>query len=331
MTLPSTTHPGDVPVGSPPEPSRARGLSRKGALPKRTGSLSARRRRRVVGAVVMLTPAALLALVFFAAPVALVFVRSFSSAPLIGDGRFVGLDNYRRLLDDHSFRRALVFGLEFTALATLLVLPGAYALGVLVRRGRRFVGFFRGVYLVPFVIGLSTLSYMALLEFRPGYGSVNQLLAALGLSNGETAWLLSPGLALCAATLVTAWAAVGFGMVLFMTAMQSVPDELLEAARVDGASWWQRERLVILPMIKRTLALVSVTTVAGNLLAFSQFYILTQGGPGTSTATPVIIAYKTAIQQFRLGYASAMSIVLLVIIAVLSAAQLALLRGGRDA
>ncbi|WIB65545.1 sugar ABC transporter permease [Curtobacterium sp. MCBD17_040] len=288
----------------------------------------ARARRRWLRPLAFLAPALALSLVFFVAPLVSVVYQSLTSAPLIGNGTFVGVTNYVSLLTDSTFLGALGFGAAFTVIASVLIIVGAYGLALIVRRKRRGTGVLRAIYLLPFVIGLSTLSYMALLEFRPQYGSFNQVLHSVGLGNGNTAWLLHPGSALFAVALVSAWASVGFGMILIMSSMQAVPEETIEAARVDGAGWLQREWFVVFPMVKRTVALVSITTVAGSLLAFTQFFILTQGGPGTTTSTPVIIAYKTAIAQFHLGYASAISVVLLVIIAVLTVVQFRLFRVG---
>lgn len=288
----------------------------------------ARARRRWLRPAAFLAPALVLSLVFFVAPLISVLFQSLTNAPLLGDGDFVGLANYLTLMSDTTFLGALGFGAAFTAIASALIIVGAYGLALIVRRPRRGTSALRAIYLLPFVIGISTLSYMALLEFRPQYGSFNQVLAAVGLGTGDTPWLLHPGTALFAVALVSAWASVGFGMILIMSSMQAVPEETIEAARVDGAGWFQREWFIVLPMIKRTVALVSITTVAGSLLAFTQFFILTQGGPGTTTSTPVIIAYKTAIAQFHLGYASAISVVLLLIIAVLTVVQFRLFRVG---
>lgn len=278
--------------------------------------------------VALLAPASALAIVFFVTPIVVVVWNSLTDTPLIGTGTFVGLANYVALASDPTFLQSMRFGAAYTAISSVIVVVSSYVLGIVARFRHRAAPVLRSFYLLPYVIGISTLSYMALLEFRPGYGSINQLLDALGLTDGQTTWLIRPGLALWAVSLVTAWASVGFGMVLLMSSMQAVPHEVLEAARVDGAGWLTRERLVVMPMVRRSLALVSITTVAGNFLAFTQFFILTQGGPGTQTATPVIVAYKTTIQHFHLGYASAISVVLLVVVALLSAAQFGLLRAG---
>jgi multiple sugar transport system permease protein len=275
---------------------------------------------------VLLSPVVALALLFFVAPLGFVVYQSLRDAPLLGPSTFTGLDNYRTLLRDTSFLRSLRFAGLFTLVAAPLIVVAGYALGVLMRARRRLAGLFRALYLVPYVVGLTTLSYMAVLELQPGHGGVNQVLRLLGLTDGSTAWLIRPGTAIAAVTALSAWYSVGLGMLLFMTAMHNVPAELIEAARVDGAGWWTRERAVIFPLVRPTVALVSITTVSGSFLAFTQFFILTQGGPGTSTSTPVIIAYKDALQQFRLGYACALSLVILLLVAGLSVAQFYLFR-----
>jgi multiple sugar transport system permease protein len=280
-----------------------------------------RRGGRWLKPLLLLAPALILAGVFFLAPLVSVVFLSLRDEPLLGDGTFVGFENYIKLASDSVFLNSLGFGAVFTAVTSVVIVVGAYVLALIVRRRRKLTGLLRTLYLLPFVVGLSTLSYMALLEFRPGYGTLNQLLESLHLTDGNTTWLLHPSTAVPAVALVSAWASVGFGMILTMSAMQSIPTETIEAARVDGTTWLQRERLIVFPMVQKTVALVSITTVAGSLLAFTQFFVLTQGGPGTSTSTPVIIAYKTAIDQFRLGYASAISVVLLVIIGILTIVQ----------
>jgi multiple sugar transport system permease protein len=284
-------------------------------------ALRRKRRRSVRIGLLLLSPALALGTLFFVVPVAFVVYQSLTDAPLLGSAKFVGLDNYRKLLADDDFRHAIIFSGSFTLIGAPMNVLIGYALGVLMRGSRRLAAIFRGVYLVPFVVGLATLSYMAVLELQPGYGGVNEVLKGLHITNGGTAWLIQPGLALVAVAVLSTWFSCGLGMILFMTAMQGVPTELIEAARVDGAGWWARERQIIFPLVRRTLALVSITTVSGYFLAFTQFYILTHGGPGTSTSTSVILTYRTALQEFRLGYASAMSMTLLILIATLSVAQ----------
>ena len=167
---------------------------------------------------------------------------------------------------------------------------------------------------------------MILLEVTPGSGAVNVVLRALGITDGNTAWIVHPGLALGLICVFVIWFASGLTMMLLMAGMQAIPADLYEAAEVDGAGWWRREWRITLPLLRRTIALSLIISVIGSLLAFNQFYILTQGGPGTSTATVVLWLYQVAFVQFHLGYATAMAIVLIVVVGLISAVQFYLLR-----
>lgn len=300
---------------------------RQGGLVARPARPASSRPRSVGPAgtgLLLVLPAVVLGVVFFAIPVGVVVYESMRNAPLVGASHFVGFSNFRLLFDDPNFRHSLLFTLLYTAIATPMIVVTSYALAVLVRTRRRAVGVLRVIFLLPYVVGLSTLSYMEVLELQPQYGGVDALLSHLGI--GQVDWLIRPGMVLLAACVLCTWFASGFGMILFMTAMQGIPTDLIESAQVDGAGWWQREHRVVLPLVRRTLALVSITTCAGSLLAFSQFYIFTQGGPGSSTATSVILVYQTALWDFKLGYSCAMSVVLLVIVAGFSVSQFFLFR-----
>ncbi len=122
------------------------------------------------------------------------------------------------------------------------------------------------------------------------------------------------------------WAVSGLTMVLLMGGMQGIPRDVYESAEMDGASWWQRERSITIPMLRRTIAMSLVISVIGSLLAFTQFYVLTRGGPGTDTQTVVMYVYQRGFVQLQLGAASALSIVLVVVIGLVTAAQFRLLR-----
>jgi multiple sugar transport system permease protein len=122
------------------------------------------------------------------------------------------------------------------------------------------------------------------------------------------------------------WGVAGLTMLLLMAGMQAIPREVYESADLDGASWWQQEWRITIPMLRRTIAMSLVISVIGSLLAFTQFYILTSGGPGSATTTVVLHIYKRAFVQLQLGAASALSIVLVVVVALVTAVQLRLLR-----
>lgn len=274
----------------------------------------------------LVTPAFLLAALFVLFPLGLAVYISLTDWPLIGPYHFVGGQNYASLAHDPVFLHSVLFTLLYTGIVTIPILLVGYGLALLVRAGRPGTVVFRTAFFLPFVVGLATESFMILLEVTPGSGAVNVVLRALGLTDGNTAWIVHSGLALGLICVFVIWFASGLTMMLLMAGMQAIPAELYEAAEVDGAGWWRREWRITLPLLRRSIALSLIISVIGSLLAFNQFYILTQGGPGTSTATVVLWLYQVAFVQFRLGYATAMAIILIVVVGLISAVQFYLLR-----
>jgi len=129
------------------------------------------------------------------------------------------------------------------------------------------------------------------------------------------------GLALTAISLLVIWFASGLTMMLLMAGMQSIPKDLYAAAKVDGASWWHMERYITIPLLRRSIVLSLIISVIGSFLAFNQFFILTNGGPGTSTSPVVMSIYNAGFAQFDIGLASAMSVVLIIVVGLISFAQ----------
>lgn len=265
-------------------------------------------------------------LALFYIPLAVTVVTSLYNWPLVGPRHFIGLANYEAAFQDPKFLHSLVFSTEYTAIVTPMIFLFGYALAVIVRQRRRGVGFLRTVYFLPFVIGFATAAYIFLLFLQPGYGIIDQLIRDTGLSSSPIGWLQSPGPAVLIISVIVTWKTVGFTMILLMAGMQAIPEELYEAARVDGAGWLNLERRITIPLLRRTLALALVISVIGSYLAFDQFYILTQGGPENSTITPVIWIYESDFLYFKLGYGAALSLIILVILVILSVIQIRALR-----
>lgn len=288
---------------------------RRGTLthPRRTG-------------LALITPAVALVVVFVFVPLAVAAYISLTNFPLIGPYRFIGFDNYASVLADPTFWDALGYTLLYTAIVTLPILLLGYGLAVLVRSNRRGATLLRTIFFVPFVIGLTTLSFLMLLEAQPNSGMVNVVLKWLGITDGTTAWLVDGPLATGLLCVMVVWGVSGLTMVLLMSGMQGIPREVYESAEMDGASWWQREVQITVPMLRRTIAMTVILSVIGSFLAFTQFYILTQGGPGSETTTIVMAIYRRAFVQLQLGAATAMSLVLVVITGLVTAAQFWLLR-----
>jgi multiple sugar transport system permease protein len=271
-------------------------------------------------------PAFLFVAVFVLFPLGFAVYMSLTNWPLIGSYHFSGGSNYTALGKDPGFIHSVLFTLLYTGIVTIPILVVGYGLAVLVRSNRRGSVFLRTAFFLPYVVGLPTLSYITLLELQPNSGAVNVVLAKLGLTNGATAWLVNTNLALAATCVLVVWFASGLTMVLLIGGMQSISDDLYESADVLGASWWEKERYITLPLLRPTIALSLIISIIGSFLAFNQFFILTQGGPGTSTFTVVMWIYQTAFVQLHVGAAAAMSIVLVAVVGLISAVQFLLLR-----
>jgi multiple sugar transport system permease protein len=294
---------------------RIRGRGR-GTLthPSRTGML-------------LVLPAFLFVVVLVVAPLVYSIYISLTNWPLIGSYKFIGLDNYRNIGQDTTFWHATLYTLIYTAIVTGPIFLLGYALAVLVRGNKPGAVVFRTAVFLPYVIGLSTLSFITLLEVQPGNGAVNVLLKAAHITDGTTAWLVKTVPATAVICLLVIWFAAGLTMLLLMAAMQGISQEIYESAELDGASWWNKELFITVPLLRRTIALSLILSVIGSFLAFNQFYILTQGGPGTSTTTVVVWIYERAFVELHLGAATTLSLVLVVVVGLISALQFFLLRG----
>lgn len=282
-------------------------------------------RRPAIG-MALVSPAFLLVAAFVLFPLGFAIFISFTNWPLIGPYHYVGVKNYTNIAHDSVFQQSVIFTLIYTAIVTVPIFLVGYGLAVLVRANRPGATIFRTAFFLPYVVGLATESFMLLLELQPNSGAVNYVLKELGLSNGTTAWLVKTNFAIAAVCVLVVWFASGLTMMLLMAGMQGIPRDVYESAEVDGASWWKRELHITLPLLRRTIALSLILSVIGSFLAFNQFFILTQGGPGVSTTTVVQWIYQKAFVQLHVGAATALSLALVVVVGIISAVQFFLLR-----
>ncbi|MFI6070346.1 carbohydrate ABC transporter permease [Actinoplanes sp. NPDC051343] len=274
----------------------------------------------------MISPALLFVLVFVLVPLGFAIYISLTNWPLIGSYRFVGLDNYRAMFSDTAFGQSVLYTLLYTAIVTVPILLVGYAMAVVVRARRRGATLLRTIFFLPYVIGLSTLSFITVLEAQPDSGAVNVVLKTLGITGGSTAWLVDAPLATGLICVLVVWGVSGLTMVLLLSGMQAIPPETYESAETEGAGWWQREWHITIPMMRRTIAMSLILSVIGSFLAFTQFFILTQGGPGRATTPVVMYIYQRAFVQLQVGAATALSIALVVVVGLISAGQFWLLR-----
>ena len=273
------------------------------------------------------SPALLLVGAFALFPLGFGVYISLTNWPLVGPYHFIGLSNYSSLIHDSVFLQSILFTLKYTAIVTIPIFVVGYALAVFVRSNRRGTTAFRTLIFLPYIVGLVAESYMAVVELQPSSGTANFVLSKLGFVSNTTAWTVHTGLATTAICVLVIWFASGLTMMLLMAGMQSIPTDLYESARVDGASWWSAERRITMPLLRRSIALSLIISVVGSFLAFNQFFIITDGGPGTSTEPVVMSIFQTAFADTDVGLASAMSVVLIIVVGLITFVQFHYLQG----
>lgn len=264
-------------------------------------------------------PTALFVLVLFILPLILVAQMSASDWPLISGNQGVNFpDNYAAAVDNRFFWDSVIFTLKYTVFTTVILLAMGLGLALLVQESTRWKGLLRTAFLVPSALGLASASLLFYVLYSPIAGPFAQQMKSWGFT-----FLGTPTSALWSTIFLIVWRFAGFYMLLMLVGLQGIPNEIYEAARIDGASRTQIFRRVTLPLLRPTLALTTVLCVTGSLLAFEQFYILTKGGPDNSTITVVQLVYNMAFQgQNNLGVAAALSIIVLAFLVVINIFQL---------
>jgi multiple sugar transport system permease protein len=294
------------------------------AAPSRTRSRLSHRRR--LAGFLFVLPAVLFMLTFFIFPLLMTVWMSFHDWPLLGTPEFTGIENYVNLVQDGQFWASLWFTTQYTILVTIPIFLLAFVLALLVNLPLRGIGIFRTAYFLPVVIGLGTSSLLWVWLLNDRVGIFNQILVDLRIIADPIVWFAQKNTAMLAIILSVVWKTVGFTMILLLSGMQAIPDEIYQAAMVDGAGYWQRLSQITMPLLRRTFALALVLSVIGSYLAFDQFYIMTRGGPQNQTITTVYWIFNNSFTYFKMGYGAALSLVLLVILTLLSVAQLRILR-----
>jgi multiple sugar transport system permease protein len=274
----------------------------------------------------LVLPCVLFVAAFFIAPLAMTGWISLNNWPLLGDIDFAGLGNYQRAFDDMTFRSSLGFTTKYTLVSGIITFVLGFGLALLVRGDLPATPVLRTAYFLPVSIGWAAASFLWVWLLNSQVGAGTQLLRAAGVVGSGFEWFTSSDRAFVALVGLTVWKSTGFAMIVFLIGMQSIPRDLYEAARVDGASWRQEIRHVMLPLIRPTLVLVSLFLVTAFYLGFDQFFILTRGGPSNETASVVFWIYNNAFVRFNLGYGAALSLIFLALLIVVNAAQVRVLR-----
>ena len=290
-------------------------LTPAGAAPPAPSPARRRRRwnRTSVFGLVFVLPAAVYIIVFQLIPVIYGLVLSFTTySPLSRSGpEFTGVDNYTDLLGDAEFGNALLVTGRYVLQVLPITVVIALALALLVNRPFKGVGLFRSALYVPHIVSLTAVS-MVWLWMYSQTGLINEVFASIGL--GPQSWLLDSDSALNAVSAMRIWKALGSNMVLLLAGLQSIPKDLYEAARVDGAGRWSTFRYVTLPGLRPMLVYVVAMDIIYLAQGFAEIYVLTQGGPLASTTTVNYLIYTEAFQYNQMGSASAMAFVLFALI-----------------
>ena len=260
------------------------------------------------------TPALLLIGVFFAIPVVSAFVLSFTDFDIysigdFGSTRFIGLKNYRDLAAMPLFWTALKNTAFFVVVGGPLSAAASLAAALMVNsKLTRFKPFFRSAFFAPWVTTLVAVALVWRYIYHPQYGLLNAALGLVGIAPID--WLGNPHWAMPSIILLSVWKNFGYNMLVFLAGLQSIPEELYEAASLDGAGAWRRFRHITLPMLGPTFVFVGVVTMIASFQIFSEPYVMTQGGPLKSTTTLVLLMYEQGFRWWRLGLSASIAVVL---------------------
>jgi multiple sugar transport system permease protein len=281
--------------------------------------------------ILYLAPVTIFVAVFTAFPLSQMVWMSLHNWSLIEPPRWVGLANFVRLYSDRQFWISLDFTLKYTLYITPILMVGGYLIALLVAKNTPLRRLTRSIVFVPVVIGLAVSSLLWYWLFSYDFGLVNRLLVDLGVVSRPIIWFGEDAdRALWAVIASIVWKVLGFGMLLFVAAIQAIPDDFIEAAEVDGATYWQGVRMITLPLTYKTILLVTLVSTIGSLLAFDQFFLMTAGQPFNRTASSVFWIYLNSFPYLKLGYGAALSLVLAVIVLALTIVQAFLTRRVRD-
>lgn len=259
-------------------------------------------------------------IIFLFGPIVYAFMMSFTNWSLFGDTAYIGLDNYvYAMRDDPVFWDTVVNTVYFSAGLVPLNIVLSLMLAMLLKRKIWGIGLFRTAIFTPVVVSLVVWGIVWKFIFSTDGGLVNLLIRTFG--GTEIAWLFSETWTMPTVIVVSALKGVGMNMVIFLAALHDVPKDYYEASKIDGASRWETFKSITLPMITPAVFMITIITVIGSLKVFGQIYVMTGGGPGTSTYVMVFYIFKQAFRSYEFGYASALAFILFSIILVLTLIQ----------
>ncbi|WP_244342239.1 carbohydrate ABC transporter permease [[Clostridium] scindens] len=280
-----------------------------------------RRKNEIFTAYLFVLPDLIGLLIFVVVPIIFAVYISFHQWNLVSDKVFIGIDNYKKLFSDKEWWNSLLRTFKFTLIyvPTLFVLALLFANAINYLKGK-LLGFVRTAFLMPYAITsvIAATLWMFLYDEKRGY--INAVLNVFGIPDLQ--YLGAKNQAMIAIIVVVVWINLGYNMILFLSAMKEIPYECIEAAKIDGAGKWKTFRHITFPLIQNTSVFILITSTIASFQMLDQIMVMTRGGPAKSTEVAVLYIYQQSFDFLNMGYASALSVVLFLILLVFSFVQM---------
>lgn len=274
---------------------------------------------KYIALVILLFPSIAGMFAFVMLPILASLVLSFTQWDMIGDINWIGLENYTHVLTDSAVHKALKNTLLFILGYLPSVVVIALSLALLLNSKLKGKVAYRAIYFVPVVTSWVAVSLIWKWLLNPKYGVINYALSLIGIDG--PGWLYDPQWAMAGIVLTSVWKDIGFVMVIYLAGLQDIPDTLYEAAELEDASAWQQFRYITWPLLARTTFFVTTISLINSFQVFDQVWVMTQGGPAGATSVMMELIYKNAFSYFKMGYASAISWILFIIIFTVTIVQ----------
>lgn len=271
-------------------------------------------------------PAVALLLIFSIIPIFIAVAISFTDMSLAGLAdfsriNFVGFDNYLNIFGDKVFGQAMFNTAYYVIIGVPLVIIFSLALAIMINFGEnKFFSFMRLVFYSPSITNTVAVSVVWMYLYNPTIGLLNHLLSYLNI--GSVMWLTDPSTSKISLIIIAVWKAIGLNMLIFLAAIQGIPKEYYEAAKIDGANKWQQIIKITIPLLKFSIFFVTVTTLIGWFQFFDEPFVMTKGGPLDSTLSVALFIYQSGFQYNKFGYAAAGSVILFIAIIIVTSIQM---------
>ncbi|CCU85179.1 MULTISPECIES: sugar ABC transporter permease [Mesotoga] len=271
---------------------------------------------------IFLLPVIVMISIFFIYPLIKVVLMSFQEWKIMGGSSFVGLSNYKKALVDDEFWKTLWNTIIYAIIVTPMIFVPAVLLANALKKTSRSTKIFRTIFFLPYAISFVAASYIWQWIYNDSYGILNYILISLNLIGQPINWLGQTWLSRVMVSIMVAWKTLGFTMIIVIAGLQGISPQIYEAASIDGAEKSQVFRYITLPLLRPTLVLALILSLAGSFKAFDHFYIMTKGGPLKTTETIVMYINKIGFEFYDIGFGSAVSVIFLGILLLISYLQL---------